>query len=130
MRLVRRSAAVAVATVTMLTVGAGSALAHECVNPDKQAGAGAQVIIDANNEDALPTFANPGIEQRFMSGVTTEDTFRGLIGIDLDSDGTADLTTWIVGKYGEIPLTAQMSGAECHGVINMGTYFEVCMQQG
>jgi hypothetical protein len=128
--MVRRSAAVAVATVTMLTVGAGSALAHQCVNPDKQAGAGAQVIIDANNEDALPTFANPGIERRFMSGVTSQDTFRGLIGIDVDSDGDADMTTWIVGKYGAIPLKAQLSGAECHGVINIGTHFEVCMQQG
>jgi hypothetical protein len=130
MRLIRRSAAVAVATVTMLTLGAGSALAHECVNPDKQAGAGAQVIIDVNNEEAPPTFTNPGIERRFMSGVTTQDTFRGLIGFDLDSDGDADITTWIVGKYGEIPLKAQMSGAECHGVINIGTYFDVCMQQG
>lgn len=128
MRLVRRSAAVALATVTMLTVGAGSALAHECVNPDKQGGAGAQVIIDINNESAPPVFANPGIERRFMSGVTTEETFRGLIGFDVDSDGDADLTTWIVGKYGEIPMKAQASGSECHGVINLGTYFEVCMQ--
>ena len=130
MRLIRRSTTVAVATVTMLTLGAGPALAHQCVNPDKQAGAGAQVIIDVNNETAMPTFANPGIQQRFLSGVTTQETFRGLIGLDFDSDGDADLTTWIVGKYGEIPLKAQTSGAECHGVINMGTYFDVCMQQG
>ncbi|HET9500907.1 MAG TPA: hypothetical protein VFO98_11665 [Marmoricola sp.] len=130
MRLVRRSAAVAVATVTILTVGAGSALAHECVNPDKKAGAGAQVLIDLTNEDAPPVFLTKGIQQRFESGVTTQDTFRGLIGFDMDGDGTADLTTWIVGKYGEIPLKAQLSGAECHGVINIGTYFEVCMQQG
>jgi len=37
------------------------------------------------------------------------------------------MTTWIVGKYGEIPMKAQEAGAECHGVINMEAYF-ACME--
>lgn len=121
MRFIRRAATVSVATVSVLAVSTGAALAHQCVNPDKQAGAGAQILIDFT--DGGITFLTAGMEKRFASGVTTEDTFRGLIGLDFDGDGDADMTTWIVGRYGEIPQQAQAAGAECHGVISVDAYF-------
>lgn len=121
MRYIRRAATITVATASVLAIGAGPALAGQCVNPDKQAGAGAQVLINFTNGEV--SFLTEGMEKRFESGVTTEETFRGLIGLDFDGDGEADVTTWIVGKYGEIPSKAQEVGAECHGVINADDYF-------
>ena len=125
MRFMRRAAVVAAATTAVVVSGSGAALAHQCVNPDKQPGAGAQVIF--NDVTGAMTFANPGIEKRLMSGATTEDTFRGLIGFDFDGDGVVDGTTWIVGKNGEIPRQAQLAGAECHGVIDFEAWF-ACME--
>jgi hypothetical protein len=125
MQFLQRTASTAAATISVILVGAAPALAHECVNPDKQPGAGAQVIF--NEATGAMTFANPGIEKRFTSGVTTEDTFRGLIVFDFVGAGTVDGTTWIVGKYGEIPQQAQEAGADCHGVINFEAWF-ACME--
>lgn len=125
MRFVRRAATVTAVTISTIALGTAPALAHQCVNPDKQPGAGAQVIM--NFVTGGMSFANPGIEHRFTSGVTTEETFRGLIGFDVDGDGTADGTTWIVGKYGEIPQTAQQAGAACHGVINFEAWM-ACLE--
>lgn len=48
--LIRRTAIVAGVSTTVLALGAGSALAHECVNPNKQAEAGAQVTFGAGDE--------------------------------------------------------------------------------
>ena len=124
MPLMRRSAIVVTAAASAVLVGAAPALAHQCVNPDKQPGAGAQVIF---SEATGMTFANAGIEKRFTSGVTTEDSFRGLVGFDFDGDGRVDGTTWIVGKYGEIPQQAQQAGADCHGVIDFEAWF-ACME--
>jgi hypothetical protein len=125
MSATRRAAIGSGAAIALIVLAAAPGMAHECVNPDKQPGAGAQVIINVTT-DAV-TFANPGIEKRFTSGVTSEETFRGLIGLDFDGDGQADLTTWIVGKYGEIPEQAQLAGAACHGVLNIDAYF-TCME--
>ena len=125
MSLMRRAAITVSAAVSAVVVGAVPAMAHQCVNPDKQPGAGAQVIF--NEVTGAMTFANAGIEKRFTSGVTTEETFRGLIGFDFDGDGIADGTTWIVGKYGEIPQQAQQAGADCHGVIDFAAWF-ACME--
>ncbi len=116
-----RAAIVATAIGSVFAVSAGSAFAHQCVNVNKRPGAGAQVLIDVNT--GAVTFLTEGAARRFASGVTTEETFRGLIGIDFDSDGKADLTTYIVGKYGEIPVRAQDAGAECHGIVNIEAYF-------
>ena len=121
MRQLHRATTVTAAAISMLAISAGSAFAHQCVNPDKQGGAGAQVLIDLSDDSI--SFLTTGAQKRFESGVTTEDTFRGLIGLDFDGDGDADLTTWIVGKYGEIAPQAQAAGAECHGVINIEAYF-------
>ena len=125
MRHLHRAATVAAATVSVLAISSGAAFAHQCVNPNKQAGAGAQVLIDVNDDSM--TFLTAGLQKRFASGVTTQDTFRGLLGLDFDSDGDADLTTFIVGKFGEIAHQAQVAGAECNGIINIEAYFG-CMQ--
>jgi hypothetical protein len=122
--LARRAAITTTAVVSAVALGAGPALAHQCANPDKQPGAGAQVIF--NDATCEMTFANAGIQKRFTSGITTEEEFRGLIGFDFDGDGTVDGTTWIVGKYGEIPRQAQLAGAACHGVIDFDAWF-ACM---
>ncbi|QNN51818.1 hypothetical protein [Nocardioides mesophilus] len=123
--MTRRAALATSAAIGAILLTAAPSLAHECVNPDKQAGAGAQIII--NDVTGQVTFANPGIEKRFTSGVTSEETFRGLIGLDFDGDGTVEITTWIVGKTGEIPMQAQLAGAACHGVLNFEDYF-ACME--
>ena len=49
--------------------------------------------------------------------------FHGLIGLDLDSDGATDVSTYIVGPNDELPNQAQQNGAQCHGVINIGEFF-------
>lgn len=103
---------------------ASSVLAGDCVNPDKQPGAGAQVLLDVNTLET--TILTEGLQRRIDLGlidVETGEGFHGLVGLDFDSDGTADLTTWFVGPDGEIPQIAQDRGAECHGVINIGAYF-------
>lgn len=125
MSLMRRAAVTTFAAVSAVALGAAPVMAHQCVNPDKQPGAGAQVIF--NEATGAMTFANAGIEKRFLSGVTTQESFRGLIGFDFDGDGNVDGTTWIVGKYGEIPQQAQQAGADCHGVLNFDAWF-ACME--
>lgn len=129
MRFISRAGVVAATALTTVAMAAGPAAAHWCVNPDKRAGAGAQILIQVamgGGEDNI-VFLTEGMEKRFESGVTTEETFRGLIGLDFDWDGKADMTTWIVGKYGEIPMVAQRNGAECHGVLNVEDWF-ACME--
>ncbi len=121
MRNHHRAATVAAATVSVLAISAGSAFAHQCVNANKKAGAGAQVLI--NTSTGTVTFLTEGARKRFASGVTTEETFRGLVGLDFDGDGKADLTTYIVGKYGEVPVRAQQAGASCNGIVNIEAYF-------
>jgi hypothetical protein len=127
MNTMGRGALTVGASIAAIVAGAAPSLAHACVNPDKQPGAGAQVIINTATDSV--TFANPGIEKRFTSGLTSGETFRGLIGLDFDGDGQAEVTTWIVGKYGEIPMQAQLAGAACHGVLNFEDYF-ACMETG
>lgn len=116
----------AVAAPLVLVLSAAPALAHECTNPDKPAGAGAQVIIGPDDQIE---WATAGVWQRIDRGLIDPDTgegFSGLIGFDFEGDGVADLFTYIVGPDGEIPAAAQWNGATCHGVINIGTWFEEC----
>lgn len=104
------------------------ALGHECVNASKQPAAGAQVLIDLNT--GLVTPLTEGVVVRIERGLIDPDSgegFHGLVGFDLNSDGTADLTTWIVGPDDEIPLLAQFNGPACHGVTNIGVYFAECL---
>lgn len=106
--------------VATLGLVAGPAGAHECTNANKPAGAGAQVII---GPDGQIEWATKGVQMRIANGIITEDgaAFHGLVGIDLDGNGTADATTYIVGPNGELPQTAQLNGSPDHGIVNICT---------
>ena len=123
---IRRTVTVLGATTTVLALGAGSALAHECINPSKQGSAGAQVTFGEGDE---PVSMTQGVEKRIEKGIIDLETgegFHGQIGIDLDGDGVADMTTWQVTPTGSIPETAQFNGPACTGMTNLGLYFSEC----
>lgn len=124
--LIRRAAIVAGATTTVLALGAGSALAHECINPNKQPAAGTQVTFGPSG----PTDISNVLQQRIDRGIVdmeTGDGFHGLVGIDEDGDGVADISTWQVTPTGSIPMVAQTSGADCNGVVFVGDYLTDCL---
>jgi hypothetical protein len=112
----------------VLVLMAGPALAHECTNASKKyADSGAQLVLGAN-DDVL--FISKGLETRIAQGLVDFETgegFSGLIAFDVDGDGVADASTWIVGPDDEIPLVAQFAGPACQGVTNIGVYFEQCI---
>jgi hypothetical protein len=108
---------------------ATSALGFECMNASKSSqNAGAQVIIGPNDEIE---FMTPGVANRIRQGLIDPESgegFRGLIGIDFDGDGSAEISTWFgVGPDGEVPLTAQFRGPVCRGLTNIGLYLEQCV---
>lgn len=118
-----------VATGAVIVVTAGTSLAHECVNASKKnQAAGVQVVIDVAT-DAI-VWSTKGVERRIAQGLIDPDTgdgFSGLMGFDLNGDGAADVSTWIVGPTGEIPLKAQFNGQPCKGVTNIDVWFEQCL---
>jgi hypothetical protein len=106
-----------------------SALATDCTNVSKSdPGAGAQALIDFTTGDIV--WMTEGLAQRFERGVLGPDGegFHGLLAVDFDGDGVADLGTWLgVGPDGdEIPLKAQLSGPACRGLTSIGIYFTEC----
>jgi hypothetical protein len=127
-KAVRRLLLASVAVTTALLAAAGPAWAHECVNPDKNQAAGVQVVIDVNTEEIV--WISDGLQQRIEQGLVDPDTgegFSGLLGFDLDGDGTADLSTFIVGPNMEIPEEAQFNGPACHGITNVEVFFTQCV---
>jgi hypothetical protein len=128
MTTTRRLALAAIAAPAVLVLTAGPGSAHECVNASKQnQAAGVQVVIDDQGEVVWVT---RGVQNRIDQGLidpATGEGFHGLLGFDLDGDRAADLATYIVGPEDEIPTQAQMNGATCKGIINIGTWFEECM---
>ncbi len=128
MRMVKRALVTATGAVGALVLMAGPALAHECTNASKKyADSGAQLVLGAN-DDVL--FISKGLETRIAQGLVDFETgegFSGLIAFDVDGDGVADASTWIVGPDDEIPLVAQFAGPACQGVTNIGVYFEQCI---
>jgi hypothetical protein len=127
-KTVRRLLLGSVAVTTALLAAAGPALAHECGNADKNQAAGVQVVIDVNTGAVV--WVSNGLQRRIEQGLVNPDTgegFSGLLGFDLDSDGTADVSTFIVGPDAEIPEEAQFNGAACHGVINIEVFFAQCV---
>ena len=109
---------------------ATSALATDCVNASKPPGAGVQVILDGETDQ--PIWTTPGVANRLEQGLIDPDTgdgLHGLVGIDLDGDGSADVSTWFgVGPEGdEIPDQAQLNGPACRGITNFETYFSQCL---
>lgn len=127
MRLLHRAVVTSIAATAAVMLSAGPSLAHECVNASKNGGAGAQIVFGSTGD---VEWVSQGLQKRIDAGLVdpeSGDGFHGLIGLDLNDDGTADLTTWIVGPNGEIPEQAQYNGPVCRGVTNMELYFTQCL---
>lgn len=119
-----RRAAVLVAVPAALTLVAGPAFAHQCVNASKKnQAAGVQIVFGDGDE---PLWVSKGLQKRIDAGLVDMETgegFRGLLGIDVTGDGVVDFATYIVGPGGEIPVPAQMNGADCKGIVNVEQFF-------
>jgi hypothetical protein len=123
----RRLLATAAALVASVAI-ASTTLAHECINASKaDQSTGAQIILGPEGE---VLYLSSGLARRIEQGlvdVASGDGFHGLVGFDVDVDGSVDVATWIdVGPDGEIPLTAQLRGPACRGLTNIGLYLEQC----
>jgi hypothetical protein len=109
------------ATAGALALLAGTAVAHECVNPNKKPLAGAQIVF---SDDGV--WMTKGLEKRVEKGLVDAETgegFHGLIGFD--EDGMTG-TTWQVTPTGSIPHQAMDNGAECNGIISFDAWMS-CM---
>jgi len=122
-----RLASLAIVVPAVIALTAGTASAHECVNASKKDQAsGAQIVFDGNDEII---YATPGLMKRIEAGqvdLETGEGFHGIIGVDFDSDGVVDFSTYIVGPGAVLPGQAQENGAECQGIVNIETYFTAC----
>jgi hypothetical protein len=128
MKLIRRTALVALGGAAALVLSAGPSLATECVNASKPPEAGIQVVINGSTGEI--EWTTPGLAVRLDHGLIDPDTgegFHGLVGFDFDGDGTVDFSTYIVGPDDEIPELAQFNGPACHGITNVGIYFTECL---
>ena len=109
---------------------ASSALAMDCTNASKvDPAAGAQIVIDATTGNVL--WISEGLTERLERGVVdpvSGEGFHGIIALDLDGDGSADVSTWVgVGPDGEeIPVNAQLNGPACRGLTSLGIYLTEC----
>lgn len=125
----RRRILALVAGVTASLLIASSAFAFECTNASKPAAAGAQIVFAADFETIL--YITPGLLSRIEQGIVDGDTgegFHGLLGVDFDGDGAADVSIYFgVGPEGEIPLDAQFRGPACRGLTNIGILLEQCL---
>ena len=126
----RRSITAAVLGVVASLAIATSAFATDCTNASKpDPSAGVQVIIDANTGQVV--WLSTGLAQRLERGVVGADGsgLHGLIGLDFNGDGIADVSTWFgVGPTGEgIAEPALINGPACRGVTNIGLYFAECL---
>jgi hypothetical protein len=103
-------------------------LGFECSNVSKSdPTAGAQVVIGPAGEIL---FVTPGLASRIERGMVDPETgegFHGQVALDIDGDGVADFSIFMVGPSGEIPLQAQLNGPACRGLTNLGLYFEQCL---
>lgn len=116
--------------VTASLLLASTAAASHCVNANKQQAAGVQVLIDFTAGEVV--WLSTGVVTRVEQGLIDLETgegFRGLIGFDLDGDGTADLSTWIgVGPDGfAIAEQAIANGPACSGITDLETFFLECL---
>lgn len=125
MRNGQRVATTLVAVPVFLALGVGAAFAHQCTNASKPADAGWRVLFGPN--DSI-TFNDAGLARQFATDAAAAiERFSGQVGIDLDGDGDAEFTTYIVGPESELPHEAQQNGAECKGIVNVGDYFACAM---
>jgi hypothetical protein len=127
-RVRARRTAGAIGGVLASLVIAGTALGFECTNISKSdPAAGAQLLIGPGDEIVWVT---PGLARRLELGLVgpNGEGFHGIVAIDFDGDGIADVSTYIgVGPDGEIPLNAQLAGPACRGMTNLGIVFEQCL---
>jgi hypothetical protein len=128
MRVIRRTLLAGAVAGAALVLTAGQSLAHECVNASKQnQAAGVQLVF---TEDGDVVWISAGLQKRIDAGVVdpaTGEGFHGLVGVDLDGDGVADVSTFIVGPDDELPDAAQWNGATCRGIVNIETFFTTCL---
>ena len=120
---VRRGVLSTIAAVAVTVVGAGPALASDCTNASKPAQAGVQVIL---GPDDTIEWTTPGVAVRIDHGLIDPNTgagFHGLVGFDIDGDGQADVSTYIVGPNDALPEVAQINGAACHGIVPIEDLF-------
>jgi hypothetical protein len=129
MKLIRRTAFVALGGAAAIVLSAGPSLAHECVNASKSdQSAGVQVIVDLTTGEV--EWTTPGLAARFAQGLVDPDTgegFHGLVGFDFNGDGILDVSSFIVGPEDEVPEVAQINGPACSGITNINTYFTECL---
>lgn len=119
-----RRAAVLVAVPAALTLVAGPAFAHQCVNASKKNQAAGVQIVFGDGDD--PLWVSKGLQKRINKGLVDLETgegFHGLLGIDVTGDGVVDFATYIVGPGSEIPVPAQMNGPDCKGIVNVEQFF-------
>ncbi len=127
-KTVRRLVLGSFAATTALLAAAGPAWAHECVNASKNQSAGVQIVIDVNTGSIV--WLSIGLQQRIEQGLVnpeTGDGFSGLMGFDLNGDGTADVSTFIAGPNMKLPEQAQFNGPACHGITNVEVFFTQCV---
>jgi hypothetical protein len=130
MRMLTRLGAGTLLAVGAVSMSVAPALAHECTNISKPADAGVQIVF--NDADEI-VWVSKGLQSRIDNGIVDPETgegFSGLIGFDVDGDGKADVSTYIVGPYGEIPEKAQLNGSPCHGIVNIGVLFTPVSEGG
>ena len=126
-KTIRRVSLGAVTLLAAAVLATGPALAFHCTNADKNPAAGVQAVFDANFQLVSIT---DGLQHRIDQGIVDFDTgagFHGLLGFDLDGDGVADLTTYIVGPDMAIPDEALLRGAPCHGTVSIEVFFAECV---
>lgn len=126
MNPITRALVATAAAGVMVVAAAGSASAHDCFNPNKKPGAGAQVVVNDNDEIV---YASRGVENRIDRGIMSADGdgYHGLVGFDADGDGAADFDTYIVGKGAIVPAAEKQTGDPCHGITDFETYFTQCV---
>jgi hypothetical protein len=126
----RRPITAAVLAVAASLAVASTAFAMDCTNASRSdPAAGAQALIDGATGQVV--WVSNGLAQRLEAGVVspTGEGFHGLIAIDFNGDGVADVSTWVgVGPTGEaLPVTALVNGPACRGVTSIEVYLAECL---
>ena len=107
----KRSLAVFAVSLVSFAAAAPAALAWECGNASKPVGPGEKAVL---SEDGVVSISKSW-QNQVANGKTVDQLHGGFVGFDLNGDAVADIDTY-ADAHGEIPETAQLNGAPCHGV--------------